>query len=137
MEYKETLLAYKEDIEHRGLVDWLEGHTSFMRPLHRYYGILNIDKEKLHFTGSDEKKGGQFSLTINITDITDVHLGYDNIFRRIEDRSLGIFQFVPLRINFIEKGKEASVYLFANYSSLIRHSDNQKLFDELNVYKKR
>jgi hypothetical protein len=33
----------------------------------------------------------------------------------------------------VKDGKEESIYVFANYSSLIRHSDNQKLFDELNV----
>ena len=33
------------------------------------------------------------------------------------------------------EGKEESIYVFANYSSLIRHSDNQKLFETLISYK--
>jgi hypothetical protein len=135
MKYEKTLLAFKEDIEHRGLADWLEAHTSFMRPLHRYYGTLNANNEQFSFSGSDEKKGGQFSLVINMSDITDIHLGYDSIFKRIEDRSLGLFHFVPLRINFTENHKEVSIYLFANYSSIIRHSDNQQLFGELMAYR--
>jgi hypothetical protein len=133
MEFEHSLLAFKEDIEHRGLLDWLEAHTSFMRPLHRYYGILKIDQENLLFSGKDEKSGKSFYLLIKISEITGIHLGYDNIFRRIEDRSLGIFHFVPLRIDFMKEGKEECIYVFANYSSLIRHSDNQKLFDELNA----
>jgi len=133
MEFEHSLLAFREDIEHRGLLDWIEAHTSFMRPLHRYYGILKTDRENLIFSGKDEKSGEPFYLVIKLSGITGIHLGYDHIFKRIEDRSLGIFHFVPLRIDFIREGKGESVYVFANYSSLIRHSDNQKLFDELNA----
>jgi hypothetical protein len=132
MVFEDSLLAFKEDIEHRGLLDWLEAHTSFMRPLHRYSGILELNHENLLFSGTDEKTGTAYDLAIKIAEITGIHLGYDHTFMRIEDRSLGIFHFVPLRIDFVMKGKAESIYVFANYSSLIRHSDNQKLFDELN-----
>jgi hypothetical protein len=102
-----------------------------MRPLHRYYGILEIRVDKLLFSGTDERKGDLFKLTFKIVEITGIHLGYDHTFKRIEDRSLGIFHFVPLRISFMVNKQQESIYVFANYSSLIRHSDNQKLFDEL------
>jgi hypothetical protein len=135
MVFEHSLLAFKQDIEHRGLLDWLEAHTSFMRPLHRYYGTLEVNYVNLLFSGTDEKTGNSFDLMIKISEITGIHLGYDNTFMRIEDRSLGLFHFVPLRIDFMMNGKEESIYVFANYSSLIRHSDNQKLFDELNAIK--
>jgi hypothetical protein len=135
MEYRDSLLALKEDIEHRGLLDWLEAHTSFLRPLHRYFGTIEINSVNLSFLGTDVKNSNSFSLLIKITSIIGIHLGYDHIFKRIEDRSLGILHFVPLRINFISEGKEESIYVFANYSSLIRHSDNQKLFEALVSYK--
>jgi hypothetical protein len=135
MVFEHSLLAFKQDIEHRGLLDWLEAHTSFMRPLHRYYGTLEVNNENFLFSGIDEKNGTYYNLAIKISEITGIHLGYDHTFMRIEDHSLGIFHFVPLRIDFIMKEKEESIYVFANYSSLIRHSDNQKLFDELNAFK--
>ncbi len=135
MIFEHSLLAFKQDIEHRGLLDWLEAHTSFMRPLHRYYGILEVNHENLLFSGKDEKAGSSYDLVVKISEITGIHLGYDHTFKRIEDRSLGIFHFVPLRIDFMMKGQEESIYVFANYSSLIRHSDNQMLFDELNSIK--
>jgi len=131
--YPHSLLAFKEDIKHSGLIDWIKAHTSFMRPLHRYYGVLEVNQQSLVFSGSDEKKGGHFGLTVPISDIRDLHLGFDSVFKRIDDRSLGIFHFVPLSIHFITNGKESTVYVFANYSSLIRQSDNQELFDELNT----
>ena len=126
MEYGHSLLAFKQDIENRGLSDWIEAHISFMRPLHRYYGVLRVDYETLSFSGMDEKSCGSFELVIKIVEITGIHLRYDHTFKRFEDRSLGIFHFVPLRIDFIRLGKEGNIYVFANYSSLIRHSDNQK-----------
>ena len=67
MTYQHSLLAFKEDIEHTGLIDWIKAHTSLMRPLHRYYGVLELNQEALVFSGSDEKKGGHFGLTIRIS----------------------------------------------------------------------
>lgn len=131
MIFQHSLLAFKEDIEHSGLLDWIKAHTSFMRPLHRYYGALELNDDSLVFSGSDEKKGGHFGLTVRVADITDLHLGFDSAFKRIDDHALGIFHFVPLRIDFAPNKKASSIYVFANYSALIRQSDNQQLFDEL------
>jgi hypothetical protein len=130
-EYADSLLAFKADIEHKGLIDWLEAHTSFMRPLHRYVGTLLVNPGSVSFSGEDSKAGSRFSLTIPRSDITGLHLGYDSIFRRIDDRSLGIFHFVPLRIDFIQNKRDESIYIFANYSRLLRQSDNRKVYEEL------
>jgi hypothetical protein len=129
--YPDSLLAYRADIEHKGLLDWLEAHTSFMRPLHRYTGTILLNPDLFSFTGSDEKTKTDFRLTISTIDIQGFHLGFDHIFKRIDDRSLGLFHFVPLRIDFSQGNKEESIYVFANYSRLLRHSDNQVLYEEL------
>jgi hypothetical protein len=130
-EYADSLLAFKADIEHKGLIDWLEAHTSFMRPLHRYVGTLVVDSDSVSFLGEDQKAGSRFNLRIPRTDITGLHLGYDSIFRRIDDRSLGIFHFVPLRIDFTQNIRDESIYIFANYSRLLRQSDNRQVYEEL------
>jgi hypothetical protein len=130
-EYADSLLAFKADIEHKGLIDWLEAHTSFLRPLHRYVGVLVVAPESISFSGEDGKTGSRFNLTIPRTDITGLHLGFDNIFKRIDDRALGLFHFVPLRIDFIQSRKDQSIYVFANYSRLLRQSDNRQVYEEL------
>jgi hypothetical protein len=130
-EYADSLLAYKADIEHKGLIDWLAAHTSFMRPLHRYVGTLVVGSVAVSFSGEDEKTESPFNLAIPRTDITGLHLGFDNIFRRIDDRALGIFHFVPLRIDFTQNKRDESVYVFANYSRLLRQSDNDQMYKEL------
>ena len=129
--YTDSLLAFKADIEHKGLLDWLEAHTSFMRPLHRYSGTILFDQSLFSFTGSDEKTKTNFTLRIPAIDLQGFHLGFDHIFKRIDDRSLGLFHFVPLRIDFIQDKIEESIYVFANYSRLLRQSDNQTLYEEL------
>jgi hypothetical protein len=130
-EYADSLLAFKADIEHKGLLDWLEAHTSFMRPLHRYVGTLVIDSGSFSFSGEDTKAGSRLNLTIPRSDITRLYLGYDSVFRRIDDRSLGIFHFVPLRIDFTQNKRDESIYIFANYSRLLRQSDNRQVYEEL------
>ena len=129
--YEDSLLAFKADIEHKGLIDWLEAHTSFMRPLHRYVGTLVVDTGAVSFSGNDEKAGSRFSLTIPRPDITGLHLGFDSVFKRIDDRALGLFHFVPLRIDFTQNKRDESIYIFANYSRLLRQSDNRQVYEEL------
>lgn len=130
MEYGHSLLAFKKDIE---LSDRIETQLSFMPPLYKYYGVLGVDHEALFFSGADKKNGEPFELVIKIVEITGIHLGYDHTFKKHEDHSPGAFHLVPLRIDFISLGKEESIYVFANYSNLMRHSDNQKLYDELSA----
>jgi hypothetical protein len=130
-EYADSLLAFKTDIEHKGLIDWLEAHTSFMRPLHRYVGTLTVDATSFTFSGEDKKDGSPFSLTIPRSEIKRLYLGFDSVFKRIDDRALGIFHFVPLRIDFAQNGRDESIYVFANYSRLLRQSDNDKVYEEL------
>ena len=130
-EYADSLLAYKADIEHKGLLDWLEAHTSFMRPLHRYVGKLMIDSVSFAFSGEDKKDGSPFSLTIPRSDIKRLYLGFDSVFKRIDDRALGMFHFVPLRIDFTRNKNDESIYVFANYSRVLRQSDNEKVYQEL------
>ncbi|HEY2348990.1 MAG TPA: hypothetical protein VGH64_08245 [Puia sp.] len=129
--YEDSLLAYKTDIEHKGLIDWLEAHTSLMRPLYRYVGKLEVHTDSLSFSGEDKKNGSHFNLTIPRSDIAELYLGFDSVFKRIDDRALGIFHFVPLRIDFTQNRSEESIYVFANYSRLLRRSDNQQLYEEL------
>ena len=130
-EYSDSLLAFKADIEHKGLIDWLEAHTSFMRPLHRYAGTLVVDAGSFSFSGADKKDGSPFSLTIPRSDIKRLYLGFDSVFKRIDDRALGIFHFVPLRIDYTQNGRDERIYIFANYSRLLRQSDNDKVYEEL------
>lgn len=57
MKLENTLMAYKENIESRGFWDWIKAHTSFMKPLHRYQGVLELnEKNELYRMGSTSYK---------------------------------------------------------------------------------
>ncbi|MBC7188904.1 hypothetical protein H5U35_01645, partial [Candidatus Aerophobetes bacterium] len=56
MRLENTLMAYKEDIESRSFWDWIKAHTSFMKPLHRYEGVLELNEKKMSFAGRDVKE---------------------------------------------------------------------------------
>ena len=71
LKWENTLMAYEEDIKSRGFRDWIKAHTSFMRPLHRYKGVLELDEQKMIFTGKDVKVDKNFNLEIATGDITD------------------------------------------------------------------
>ncbi len=132
-EYENTLLAYEEDIKNRTFREWIVAHTSFLKPLYRYQGTLRVDEEALVFDGKNKNGYIDFNMTILVKDITDVFFGYDDVFRRREDRSLGLGNFKPLRIRFENKRGEQTFYVFAKFH-WIRTSQNQDLYDVLESY---
>jgi hypothetical protein len=133
MKWKNTLMAYEEDIKSRSFWDWLKAHTSFMKPLHRYQGILEVKEDKIAFSGKDIKEDGDLFLEIAIADIADINLGYDDVFTGWEDRAAPWNK--PLRIISRTKEGENTIYLFANfhYKNGMRSSDNKEVFEKLMV----
>ena len=123
-----TLLAFEEDIRDMDFIDWLEAHTSFMMPLHKYKGILELNNDKIVFIGVDVKNGGGYNLEIPIKNITDVYLGFDDVFKRRDDRSPWN---KPLRIRFKEDNVKKTIYLFINFHRSMRTTDNKKVYRKL------
>ncbi len=56
MKWENTLMAYEEDIKSRGFWDCVKAYTSFMKPLHRYEGFLELSKGKIIHTGKDVRR---------------------------------------------------------------------------------
>ena len=125
---KYTLLAFEEDIKEADFIDWLEAHTSFMMPLHRYKGMIELNSDNIVFTGVDVKNGEEYNLEIPIKNINDVHLGFDDVFKRRDDRSPWN---KPLRIRFKEDDDEKTIYLFINFHRTLRTTDNKKVYQKL------
>ena len=131
MKWTSTLLAYERDIKNRTFWDWLKAHTSFMYPLHRYIGTLEISKGKLRFNGEDSKKGGGFSLEIKPEDIISCRYGFDSVFRWWEERAAPWNK--PLRVRY-KSGEQETIYLFANFHHKygLRGSDNPEVEKRIN-----
>lgn len=125
-----TLMAFSGDIRKRSFFDWLKAHTSFMKPLHRYDGVFTLERDRMFFNGRDVKTDKDFSIDISKNDVTDVNLGFDEIFKRSEDRGMGI-GFVPLRIGFKRNGKEDAIYLITEFNRTKRTSENDLWFERI------
>ena len=131
MKWENTLMAYEEDIKSRGFWDWIKAHTSFMKPLHRYDGVLELTEQRVTFTGRDVKEKKDFKLEVEIGNITDIHFGFDDVFTGWEDRAAPWNK--PLRVGYKSKEGERTIYLFVNFHRKygMRTSDNKEAFEEL------
>jgi len=131
MKWKNTLLAYENDINNRNLWEWVKAHTSFMKPLHRYDGVLIISKEKIIFTGEDKKDNKVFNFEISVADITDIYYGFDEVFSRWEDRAAPWNK--PLRLKYNNGRGSNTIYLFANFHHKhgMRTSSNKEVYKNL------
>jgi len=128
MKQGKALMAYEDDIKKRNIMDWIKAHTSFARPLHRYDGELELWDEKIVFRGKDTKTKDNYSLDVGRKEITDVHLGFDDVFKRMEDRSVGI-SFLPLRIRFSKGGYEQCMYLIMDFRRASRRTTNKEWYE--------
>ena len=109
-----TLWAFEEDILTRSWLEWLEAHTSFLKPLHRYEGQLTILLDKLNLKGIDKRTGEDISLDIYKFQIDQLYLGFDKSYNALESRGLGL-TWLPLRMTFTQKGAVEKLYLITNY----------------------
>jgi len=134
MKWENTLMAYEEDIKSRSFWDWIKAHTSFMKPLHRYEGFLELNERNMTFTGKDVKVDKDFNLEIATGDITDIHLGFDDVFTGWEDRAAPWNK--PLRVGYKSKEGEKTIYLFVNFHRKYGFgtSSNKEAYEKLKSY---
>ncbi len=134
-QYPNTLAAYAEDIKNRTFMDWLRAHTSYMKPLYRYQGMLTLDEQTLIFHGFDRNDQSPYRIEIPLHQLQNVHFGFDEVFRRREDRQLGLFKFRPLRLKFTMNDEERTLYLFAHFRNSIvgRLTDNHEIYLKLTL----
>jgi len=110
-----AFLSFSNDIRNRSFLDWIESHISLMQPLHRYKGLLKLERESLNFYGTERKTGNDFRFTIYRYEIKQLYHGFDKVFTAFETRSLGI-GWKPLRITFTREKTDYQLYLIINYA---------------------
>jgi len=132
MTYKNTLLSFEEDVKNRDFWDWLKAHTSFLKPLYKYEGVLDLDNDGLTFLGREKETGEGFELRVELGNIEGVSLGFDEVFTGWEDRAAPWNK--PLKIEYVGKDDERDViYLFVNFHHKLgmRTSDNKEVFEKI------
>ena len=129
IEEEDVLFGYEEELKKKTITDWLKGHTSFMKPLHRHEGKIRLTESELIIESKDIYE------RINKDVVTDINLGFDDVYRRRDDRSIGL-TFQPLRVRYEKGQKEVTLYLIIGFSRLSRTSNNKEWYDKLQEWKK-
>ncbi len=80
-------------------------HISGVLPFHRHRGEISLNERSLTIVGGD-------ILEILLEDLTELYLGFDEIYTRSLSKNFGMF-WEPLRITM---NKEQSIYLVIDYS---------------------
>lgn len=96
------------------------------------WGILELSNDELIFHGKDVKENREFQLRIPLKNITDIHYGFDEVFRGREERAWPWNK--PLRVKYQSEDGERTVYLFAHFhheKGIVRTSDNKELYERL------
>lgn len=124
-----TLWAFEEDVLSRSWGDWMQAHTSFLKPLHRYEGQMNVLPDRLTFSGKDKRTGDDIFFTIQKSQITQLYLGFDESYNSMETRGPGLL-WLPLRVTFFQNGKEEKLYIITNYR-FFGLTDNNDFFKYL------
>jgi hypothetical protein len=131
-----ALLAFKEDLEERGFLDWIKVHLTYEKPVHRYEGHLLLYPNKLVFSGVDIQTEKEFFLEIAKEDFSNVQLGFDDIYKVREDRLMGD-GFQPLRLDFENNGVNRTAYFIIDFDRVERRVyKNNDWYDQLMEWKK-
>ncbi|MEH6407075.1 MAG: hypothetical protein V7767_07330 [Leeuwenhoekiella sp.] len=130
MNVENTYLIFKDDFKHRNWVDWVISHVMLGPPPFRLKGALTFTTDGFIFKGYDmfTKENSEFE--INKSDIIQLYLGYDKLFRRAQAR--GDSSFEPLRIKLNMENKETDLYVVSEYNGMT--SANTELFEEMKIW---
>jgi len=131
-----ALMMYGNEVKSQAAKDWGSAHTSFMLPVHRYGGEVFLLDGSFFFSGHDEETKQPCALTFSLESITDVFLGYDDTYRRNDDRNMGLIT-LPLRITFRESNVLRTIYLWIGFNRFLRTSSDKKWFETLSAVRGR
>ncbi|KXZ43469.1 hypothetical protein GPECTOR_89g489 [Gonium pectorale] len=131
-----VLWTSPEEIRKRTFMDWLAAHTSFCAPLHHWEGVIALTPDMLELWGRHKRSGGEQHIPILPEELSDIHLGFDDVFTRWSDRSLGL-TFKPLRLTYGSKGAPYTLYVIVDFKRWRRGSDNKLWHDKLQEWRQR
>ncbi|HWZ16848.1 MAG TPA: hypothetical protein VNW95_16540 [Mucilaginibacter sp.] len=96
----------------------LASMTSFVPPLHRHEGNIALTNSEIIIEGIGDDDE---DLTIQLNQLKQIYLGFDDIFPATSVKGLGLF-WQPLRIEYYTSAVETqSVYLIIDFNGIYTH----------------
>ena len=98
-------------------------------PMHKYRGCLTIEADRIKFEGEDAFSNKAVGLLFSITEVKDIHLGWDNTLRKWRDTRASIR---PLRITFQDGAESKTLYVYAKkQEARIYGKENKEIYQIL------
>jgi hypothetical protein len=98
-------------------------HLPFSIPVHEDRGTMHVDRRGMRFEGEEF-----LHFEIAFHDIVDVHLGFDERYKRRFEQAFGLFG-KPLRITYQSSGEREDIYLYLGFRFTGRRSENSAWYD--------
>lgn len=103
----------------------MTGLSGIGGPLHNHKGYIALTDEQILIEGQDDDE----DLTIALTSINELYLGYDDIYTSDSVKNLGLF-WQPLRLEYFDNNYQTNkIYLIIDYSGFFSH--NKKWYESL------
>jgi hypothetical protein len=90
----------------------------FSIPMHEDRGTIHVDRRGMRFEGEEF-----LEFDIAFRNIVDVHLGFDERYKRRYEQAFGLFG-KPLRITQLTADQKEDVYLYIDFRFAGRRSEN-------------
>ncbi|MBS1523439.1 MAG: hypothetical protein JST50_20730 [Bacteroidetes bacterium] len=112
-----VLWSYTDEVAEAGLEDEIRALFSFVKPLHYHEGEIILTDNSLIINGD-------IDLNIPLTDISQLYLGFDEVYKSSYVKNAGVF-WQPLRVSYYGDGTQKVVYLIIDYSLIGIAKDKQ------------
>ena len=117
-----ALWSYADEIAESGLKDEIQALFSFAKPLHHHEGEVLLTDSSLIINGD-------INLSIPLSDLNQLYLGFDDVFKSTYVKNNGMF-WQPLRISFYDGNTVGTLYLIIDHNFIGTAKDKQ-WFDAL------
>jgi len=117
-----VLWCYEHELTQANTADEFRVMLSFALPLHYHAGTIALTNNALLIAGDTD-------LHINLNNLEQLYMGYDEHYKRMYVKNGGLF-WQPLKLSFAEGYQTQSVYLVVDYNWL-GTTRNQVWFETL------
>ncbi|MCC7332729.1 MAG: hypothetical protein IT232_08990 [Flavobacteriales bacterium] len=122
-----ALWIFDKDLPNLSNFNIIASRFSLAPPIHTYSGTIEIEKDRIRFSGIYINNSAPFDFSIYQRDIIEIYHGFDELYSVYLVRGLGLWK--PLKIRFQNGNHVSSIYIISNYK--MGFSGNSQLFNVL------
>lgn len=125
-----ALLIFGEDVLDADTLKALRARiVTQMLPPHRYDGTMIIDEGRILFDGKDLLDNSRFRLSISMSSIKDINLGFDDVYTGKDSKGKR-YQLNPVRLRYVDDATSRLriLYIFSEFRGLFRTNSSEEVY---------